>query len=321
MGTKATLSISAQAFTLDGDYEIRWSDSSSFTTGTYTVLATGTSPHGTYAVTRSFTIPESNYGVHYIQFMRLYRTDPVNVQFIVRSRMVVNPSSAKPGAHVSITGSGFPTKETGSVMFDNKNTVVKFTTNKLGSFTTTLVVPDTTAGVYTLTAESPKLYSSTTTSLEVLKDEEPVTPPPQQEEPAPEPTPTPKPEPAPDTMGDIICPPSPSPVTPMGQKFGAFGPQPVTFFWNPVSDKSVITYTLQIADNVAFSQIKPDHSVKGITQTSYTIMLEPGIYYWRVMATDGSGNESQWGNAPYGFSVSELSMMIDEFLSFWQSIL
>jgi hypothetical protein len=234
--------------------------------------------------------------------------------------MIANPSSAKPGAHVTITGSGFPTKESGSVMLDSSNTVVKFTTNKLGSFTTTMVVPETTVGVHTLTAESPKLYSSTTASLEVIKDEEPVTPPPQQE-PELEPTPTPEPAPAPNTTEVIVCPSSPSPVTPMGQKFGAFGPQPVTFFWNPVSNKNGITYTLQIADNVAFSQIKPDYSIKGITQTSYTLMLDPGIYYWRIMATDSSGNESQWGNAPYGFSVSELSMMIDEFLAFWKSIL
>jgi hypothetical protein len=252
--------------------------------------------------------------------MRLYRTDPVNVQFIVRSRMVVNPSSAKPGSHVTVTGSGFPTKESGSVILDSSNTVVKFTTNKLGSFTTTMVVPETTAGVHTLTAESPKLYSSTTASLEVIKEEKPVTPP-QQNEPEPEPTPTPEPAPAPSTTGDVTCPSSPSPVTPMGQKFGTFGPQPVTFFWNPVSDKSSITYTLQVADNVAFSQIQPGYSVNNITQTSYTLMLDPGVYYWRVMATDSSGNESQWGNAPYGFSVSELSIMIEEFLAFWESFL
>jgi hypothetical protein len=286
------------------------------------VLATGTSPHGTYAVTRSFTIPESNYGIHYIQFMRLYRTDPVNVQFIVRPRMAMNPSAAKPGTRVTITGSGFPTRDTGSIIFDNKSTVIKFTTNKLGSFTTTLKVPDTTAGIHTLTAESPKLFSTAAGTLEVLKEDEPASPPPppQQEDPAPEPPQVPDPNPTANTMGDIIRPPSPSPVTPMGQKFGAFGPQPVTFFWNPVKDSSGITYTLQIADNIAFSQIRPGYSKTGITQTSYTLMLEPGTYYWRVMATDGSGNESQWGNAPYGFSVSELSIMVEEFLSFWKSI-
>ena len=320
MGTKATLSISAQAFTLDGDYEIRWSDTASFTSGTYTVLASGSSPHGTYAVTRSFTVPESNYGIHYVQFMRLYRNDPVNVQFIVRPHMVVNPSAAKPDAHVTISGSGFPTRETGSITFDDKSTIVKFTTNKMGSFTTTLIVPDTTAGTHMLTAESPKLYSTATGSLEVLKDDEPATPEPEPEVPEPEPAPDPAPQPTPDTTNDITYLSTPGPVTPMGQNFGTLGPQPVTFFWNPVKDSSGITYTLQIADNIAFSQIQSDHSKTGITQTSYTIMLEPGNYYWRVMATDSDGNTSQWGNAPYGFSVSELSIMIEEFLSFWKSI-
>lgn len=251
--------------------------------------------------------------------MRLYRNDPVNVQFMVRPHMIMNPSAAKPGARVTITGSGFPTQDSGSIKFDNKSTAAKFTTNKMGSFTTTLTVPDTTAGAHTLIAESPKLFSTTTVTLEVLKNDKPATPPPAEpEEPAPEPPAVP--DPTPDTTGDIKRPPSPSPVTPMGQKFGVYGPQPVTFFWNPVKNSSGITYTLQIADNIAFSQIKPGYSITGITQTSYTLMLEPGIYYWRVMATDGLGNESQWGNAPYGFSVSELSILIEQFLSFWRSV-
>ena len=255
--------------------------------------------------------------------MRIYHNDPINVQFIVRPKLTTDPSVATPGTRVTITGTGFPSRDTGSITFDDKSTVVKFTTNKIGSFTTSMKVPDTTTGTHSLTAESPRLYSTATGTLKVV--EETPTPEPEPEpvpepepEPVPEPEPEPEPEPISDTPVDTICPPSPSPVTPMGQKFGVFGPQFVTFFWNPVADENGVSYTIEIADDTSFSQVQPGYSKTGIRQSSYTIMLEPGIYYWRIQATDGYGNKSRWGNAPYGFTVSELSIALQDFLAFWK---
>ena len=52
----------------------------------------------------------------------------------------------------------------------------------------------------------------------------------------------------------------------------------------------------------------------GITGTSYTAILEPGIYYWRVKAINYEGSESYWSYGSRAVKVGELSRLIDEFI-------
>ncbi len=76
-----------------------------------------------------------------------------------------------------------------------------------------------------------------------------------------------------------------------------------TLTWNPVSDPSGVTYTLQISSDTNFSTLIMEKP--GLTISQYTLTkdekLKPvsrdNAYYWRVKATDGAFNESGWSNA------------------------
>jgi hypothetical protein len=117
-------------------------------------------------------------------------------------------------------------------------------------------------------------------------------------------------KPLPDTMP----PPRPGPLIPMGNRFGLLGNQTVSFSWSGVADPSGITYTLEVADNYDF--LSASHIIRktGLTETSCTLDIAPGTYYWRVKAVDGAGNESEWSYAPYEFVVAELSNFMHEFI-------
>jgi hypothetical protein len=40
-----------------------------------------------------------------------------------------------------------------------------------------------------------------------------------------------------------------------------------------------------------------------LTDTSCTVTLTPGVYFWRVKAVDGADNESEWSLSPVAFEV------------------
>ncbi len=287
------------------------------------VLIEGSVPKGSYTVTSRFNIPEAKYGVNYVQFLRVKHNDAVNVQFNVKPSLKVNPSSAKPGTTVTITGTGFPAGDTGTLTFDGRLTGVEVVTSEVGSFTKGFTVPDTVAGDHKIVVDTTHLYTETVTArLEIVVPK--IVPEPEVPKTVIEITP---PENNP-TIGagiglpvDTKCPPQPEAVMPVGDRCGLFGPQVVAFRWKGVSDPSSITYTLEIADNVNFNPIKPDMRKVGLTQTRFTANLEPGTYYWRVKAVDGVGNESQWTVVPYAFKVGELSSLMSEFVDFLKTVL
>lgn len=76
-----------------------------------------------------------------------------------------------------------------------------------------------------------------------------------------------------------------------------------TLTWNPVSDPSGVTYTLQVSSDTNFSSLIMEKT--GLTTPQYTVTKEEKLkpvsrdnaYYWRVKATDGAFNESNWSNA------------------------
>jgi hypothetical protein len=310
------LSISSSVVTLGGKYKIQWSKSLNF--GNVIVLAEGTVPGGSQDVTASFTIPESEYGLKYIQFVRLAYNEKVNVQFTVRPGLSINPSSATPGTTVTIRGTGFPANDSGSLTFDNQPTKVNISTNEMGSFKATFIVPETSPGTYKLLVNSSHLYTETVAAnLEVLKKN----------------TPEPEPpdtgdgddisEPEDDTdnvpvnpLADTKPPPEPGIVAPMGNSIGMIGAETVTFNWYEVSDPSSVTYTLEVAENVDFVPIRPGMQISELNRNHYALNLEPGIYYWRVRAVDGAGNEGTWAYSPYAFKVGEFSILMSEFIDF-----
>ena len=164
MGSKATLSIISSVFPLDGDYKIRWSPTATFDEDEVLVLAEGTVPRGGYIVSATFTIPEARYGINYVQFMRLARDEPVNVQFNVSPNLEVTPSPATTGSVVTIRGVGFPAEDDATLSFDGEPVDVDITTDEVGSFDLEFTVPDIIAGEHKFIADAPKMYTATATA-------------------------------------------------------------------------------------------------------------------------------------------------------------
>jgi hypothetical protein len=82
----------------------------------------------------------------------------------------------------------------------------------------------------------------------------------------------------------------------------------VAFQWSPISDPSGVTYTLQLAQDSAFTALLLEKS--GLTNPSYQLMDQEKLatagkdkpYYWRVKAVDGASNSSPW-SVPQSFEV------------------
>ena len=305
------MSITGKTFS-EGEYEVCWSPTAAFEQGRTTILARGRVSEGSTSVATSFTIPEAEYGIHYIQFRQLGGVVPF--QFFVNPGLKVSPPSVRSTSTVTIIGQGFPAEAGGRLTFDGKSTNLTIITNDAGSFTKEFTIPAAASGEHELIVTTEYPLATANAKLEVL----PTTT-------SGNKTPdanandngmqshsitdnSPKPP------ADTTPPPRPGPLTPMGHRFGLLGNQTVSFNWRGTSDPSGITYTLEVADNYDF--LSASHIIRktGLTETSCALDITPGTYYWRVKAVDGAGNESEWSYVPYEFVVSALSNLVHQFI-------
>jgi len=68
--------------------------------------------------------------------------------------------------------------------------------------------------------------------------------------------------------------------------------------WEPVSDLSGVTYSLQIDDDPDFGS--PEVDLTGLTVDSYAPAgLADGTWYWRVRVVDGAMHSSGWSSRPF----------------------
>jgi hypothetical protein len=98
---------------------------------------------------------------------------------------------------------------------------------------------------------------------------------------------------------DSTPPPVPAPLSPAN---GSQTSAAVSFDWTDVSDPSGVTYTIEVAQDSGFVHLVVDR--EGLDKSSYTLLTTeelaastgkpPSAYYWRVRATDGTQNVSDW---------------------------
>ena len=272
------------------------------------LLSQGNVPLRSYSINISFTVPEAEFGVNYVQYLRLGHNDPYGFQFNVKPRLIIIPDSARTGTTVTISGSGFPGDDEAVLKFDGELTDVNITTNDTGSFTAQFTIPDTVAGNHEIIVDTPNLLTDTArATLNIIS---PPPPPPPPEEPENENEDPDEPDNSPAfTPTDIEPPAKPATVMPEAHRVGFWGHEEVPFIWNGVSEPNV-TYTLEIADNFNFYPLQPGMKKTQLTQTSCTVGLDRGTYYWRVQAVDSAGNEGEWANSPYAFQVGLIPVWI-----------
>jgi hypothetical protein len=96
---------------------------------------------------------------------------------------------------------------------------------------------------------------------------------------------------------DSTPPAVPALLSPAGDSQASLQPG---FTWSPVTDPSGVTYDIQVARDAAFAQLVIFK--QGLTQTVYQVPASEALqmtkrtapYYWRVRATDGAANTSDW---------------------------
>lgn len=189
-------------------------------------------------------------------------------------KISVEPNLPQVGSTATISGSGFAANSEVSIDYDGTKITSSPTTDEVGSFSYAFKVPPGTTTEHSVIATDKAGNKAVLGAMHL----------------------------------NTTAPSSPTPMAPLGQRFGWLGPQLVTFNWSDVSDPNGISYTIEIGDNLNFFPLEPGMRKTGLTSTSCILKLKPGTYYWRVKAVNGAGSESQWTLSPYPFSVGFFSI-------------
>ena len=239
--------------------------------GKDTNLSILTSALGSF--TGDFTIPDTMAGNHEFKAIdenMAFGDVIANLQ--VGPTISLEPEQPEIGSEVTLSGRGFAARSTVSIKYDDIVVSNSPTTDDTGNVAEKFTVPESSKDNHVITATD-RAGNVATFGLPL----------------------------------EGTAPSVPTPVSPVDERYGWFGSQPVIFTWTEVSDPSGVTYTLEVDNSLRFFPLEPGMRKTGLTQPNCVIPLEPGTYYWRVKATDGAGNESDWSLSPYPFQVGFFS--------------
>ncbi len=232
--------------------------------------AAETDADGSFSI--SLDVPDLNDGVYYINVEDESGNYAPAIEFMVEEDidLDISPatSSAQPGhvgMDVTISGTAFKPKTQVTITYaSTPQTVATTTSDTKGNFTAVFPIPESAAGSHTITA------SDGTNSLKVS------------------------------FYMESTPPDAPALLLPAAEdKAEAL----TSFEWEAVSDDSPpVVYTLQVATGEGFTSTTLVLVKEGLTSPEYTLTEEEKLagrsaeepYYWRVRATDGADNESDW---------------------------
>jgi hypothetical protein len=226
--------------------------------------------------TVDMTIPETIAGNHKLvaNAPRLF-ADTALTSFDVKPQITLYPENPEVGADVTISGNGFASSSPVSITYDAVQLADKPTTDEKGKFSFTFKVTEGSNDKHEIMATD-KAGNTARYGMPL------------------EITPPPKPA--------ILAPKDPQ------QTFGLIGAEIVAFSWTPVSDPSGVTYIVEVAENLDFFPLKPGMRKTGLSETTWSVEVPPGTYFWRVRAIDGAGNEGEWAVSPHFFKVGIISL-------------
>lgn len=136
----------------------------------FITVAEGTFPRETTSIVVTFAVPESPYGINYVQFRRGWRPqEPWGFSFNVLPTINASPSSGSPGSKVTVKGAGFQAENDNILLsFDGKDTKLDILSDELGSFNAEFTIPETIAGKHEFMADMGDIYmEEITASLQV----------------------------------------------------------------------------------------------------------------------------------------------------------
>lgn len=224
-----------------------------------------------------FPMPDTMAGTHVIKASakKMFNQE-ATLRVKVSPYIRVEPSLPVVGQTATITGYGFASNSEVSISYDATRVTSSPSADKAGRFTYNFTVPETAEPTHRITATD---KSGNQAVYELPVESNPPT--------------------------------TPTPVSPTSDRVGVFGAQLVTFTWMPARDDSgSVAYTLEVAENLNFFPLQPNMRRSNLDGTSAAMQLEPGTYYWRVQAVDGSGNKSKWALSPYPFQVGLINIWL-----------
>ncbi|MFC1979899.1 hypothetical protein ACFLVS_03435 [Chloroflexota bacterium] len=232
--------------------------------------------------TGSFHVPIVGNGNHKAEATD--GTNKASADFSVLAGASIGKTTGSVGSEITVNGTGFIFGATVTITYDGEG-VATATPDSNGAFSATFPAPVSEHGNHNIVASD----GTNTKQFSFTMESEP--------------------------------PPVPRPLLPLD---GIKAKAETHFDWEGVEDPSGVTYTLQVATNKNFT----DASIvleKELTDTEYTIPKEEKLksakkeapYYWRVSATDGASNASEWstpGSFYFGFQWPELKGWLLYFL-------
>ncbi|HJX04042.1 MAG TPA: hypothetical protein VJ488_05745 [Dehalococcoidia bacterium] len=316
VGTNGSITFTEITDSMWGSYTLLWSRTAVFEENDVRVLSQGSIPDGSSSYSLQFTIPEAAYGTHYLKFQCLNSGVFMNFQLGVKQKLQLNATSLRAGDTLRLSGTGFTASDSIYVRLNETTIGSNIWTNLAGSFSYEFILPQLDKGEYRLVVGSQTMSIYETHIIEILPAIEQVDGSQQDEDDAVSQNPPVTTSPA-ESAPAYRPPSSPVPLSPSGNTIGVFGDQPVTFNWSSPAPDSALSYILEISDSPGFSvtPIPGHYEVSG--QDSYTAWLKPGTYYWRIMAVDSRGGQSDWYSSPYAFKVGEGSIFMAECLGFF----
>ncbi len=237
------------------------------TFGNFTVATVKTDDYGNFDI--EFNVPDIKPNQYDVKAKD--EADNVDkVKFTVTAGASLSQTTGSVGSTITVRGSGFEVGETVTVDYDNLR-VGTATADNNGGFTITFYVPSSGSGSHVITVSD----GTTTKQLAFTVESE-----------------------APQNPALKL------PHNSSEARSEAF------LDWYDVTDPSLpVVYNLQLASDQNFSSLV---LVKeGLTESEYNLtgeekliaVAETVLYFWRVKAIDGAGNESEWSE-PWSFYIN-----------------
>ncbi|MCX6006262.1 MAG: hypothetical protein NTZ34_03260 [Chloroflexi bacterium] len=167
-GSQVTVSISSGAYPLDGKYEIWWSKSPTMSDDPTTVkLGEGWNERLKQSISLTISVPEATSGTNYFHYIKAGRTEQMlNFAFQVTPTIIIKNDQMAPRSTSTLVGTGFSATDDISLFIDGEplavNTEIK--TDKIGSFSSDIPIPDLASGTHVIKATAKKMYNQEATT-------------------------------------------------------------------------------------------------------------------------------------------------------------
>jgi hypothetical protein len=159
------ISISSGAYPLDGKYEIWWSKQATLSDDPTSVkLAEGFNERLKQSISVTISVPEGSNGTNYFHYIKAGRSEQMmNFAFQVTPSIIMKEEKVSTRQTVSLSGTGFTINDVIAFYVDGEALEATASTDKLGSFSADITIPEVQAGTHVIKATAKKMFNQEAT--------------------------------------------------------------------------------------------------------------------------------------------------------------